>query len=323
MSRTYPLCALIVAAGMTAACCAPAQTESDNGPRSNLRLSVDEVSFVFHAEDSHGVSVDDLKSSELVLRDNGKPPARIVAFELLQDEPIRAGFLLDTSSSMASRLPASRQIAANLAQKVLRTPADQAFVMDFGYTSQIAQPWTSDTVELTKGLRAVVSGRQNPLGGTALFDTVFRACFNLFGKLDDPSDKLAHVSGGNLILLLSDGEDNESHTSLAEAVDMCQRSNTAIYAFRAEPSPSLFSEGPKTLADLASQTGGRVFAGNGAPEEIDSDLRIIETDLRNQYRLIYNPVALRHDGAFHRIELKAPGRVAHVTIRTGYYDRAR
>jgi VWFA-related protein len=134
--------------------------------------------------------------------------------------------------------------------------------------------------------------------------------------------KIDHAASGNFILLFSDGEDNASHTSLKDAVEACQRSNTAIYAFRAEPVTSS-SAGPRNLVELTSETGGRIFHDDEIETEIANDLRIIEADLRNQYRLVYKPEDLKHDGSFHRIELRAPGRVNSIVVRTGYYAPAR
>ena len=288
---------------------------NQNSSSYKLSVTVDEVTLTFHAADAHGLPVNDLKLSELKVLDNEKPPRRILAFDSLQDFPIRAGILIDTSESMNEYLSSNRAIAIQYAQLLLRQQTDQAFVMDFGYVSRIIQPWTSDPVTLTNGVHKVIAGRANPLGGTALYDTIFRACFNEFGKIDT-------AASGNFILLFSDGEDNASHTSLQEAVNICQHSNTAIYAFRAEPK-SGFSSGPKTLADLASQTGGRLFFDDDSEAGIYNDLRTIEADLRNQYRIIYNPAELKHDGSFRRIELRTPERVNSVNIRSGYYDLLR
>jgi VWFA-related protein len=83
--------------------------------------------------------------------------------------------------------------------------------------------------------------------------------------------------------------------------------------------PDSFSAGPKALAKLASETGGRVFHDDDSETEIHNDLRIIEADLRNQYRLIYKAADFKHDGSFHRIELQAPDRVKSIAIRSGYY----
>jgi VWFA-related protein len=279
----------------------------------SLRVSVDEVDLTFHAVDAHGLPVNDLKLDELKLLDNGKAPSRIVVFRPLRDFPIRAGILLDTSVSVAEYLARNRAIATEYADRLMRQEADQAFVMNFDFESRIAQPWTNDRTVLDAGLRSARSNTWNRMGGTAIVDSIYRACMNQFGRLNGAS--------ANFILLFSDGEDNASHAYLNEAVEMCQRTNTAIYAFRV-PSESRLSDGPKTLAQLASQTGGRVFEADDSDAVIYEDLRTIEADLRDQYRLIYKPVDLKHNGAFHRIALQGPKRVASMVVRSGYYAPA-
>lgn len=275
-----------------------------------LRVPVDEVSLSFHVADRHGLAVNDLKLEELKLLDNGRPPEKVTVFEPLQNASIRAGILMDTSESMREFLPGNRAISIEYVKRVLRQKTDQAFVMEFGYLSKVIQTWTGEPAVLMAGVRRVGAGRE--FGGTAMFDTIYRACFSEFGRID-------HRATGNFVLLFSDGEDNASHMSLKEAVDACQRTNTAIYSFRSEPKGSFFSGGGKTLAELAAKTGGRMFHDNGTEEEIYEDLRVIEDDLRNQYLLVYKPAGLKHDGSFHRIELKAPERVDQMTIRSGYY----
>jgi VWFA-related protein len=288
---------------------------AQSAPPYNLRVSVDEVVLTFHAVDVHGLPINDLRVDELRLLDNGRPPRKIITLQSLQDHPIHAGILMDTSKSMEGHLSGDRTISIEYVQRLLRQQTDQAFIMDFGYITKLTQPWTGDPVALTASIHRVVAGKANPLGGTALLDAIFRACFNEFGKVD-------HASGGNFILLFSDGEDNASHTSLKDAVDICQHSNTAIYAFRAEPNLGA-STGPGTLAELTTQTGGRVFYDDDPEAKIYENLRTIEADLRSQYRLVYNPADLRHDNSFHRIELHASERVDNILIRSGYYDKAR
>jgi VWFA-related protein len=169
---------------------------------------------------------------------------------------------------------------------------------------------------LAGAIRNVKLGKANPLGGTALFDAVFRACYYKFGKID-------HAASGNLILLFSDGEDNASHLTLGEAVDMCERADTAVYVFRAPHAPDVLSTGPQTLADLAAETGGRVFHWDDSTDEIYEDLRTIDAELRNRYRIVYRPPEMRHDGSFHSIELEFPDRVKSLTVRSGYYTPRR
>ena len=273
-----------------------------SGVSYRLSVSVDEVSLSFHAADAHGLPVNDLKLDELRLLDNGKPPRKIVAFGSLRDFPIRGGILMDTSVSVAAYLPRNRAIATEYVQQLLRQKSDEAFVMDFDFASRIAQPWTSDRAALIAAMRRVTPDGVSRLGGTAIIDSIYRACLNQFGRLNYVGTS---AGSANFILLFSDGEDNASHAYLNEAVEMCQLTNTAIYAFRVHPE-SRFSDGPKTLAQLASQTGGWVFKNEDSDDAIYADLRTIEADLRDQYRLVYNPAELRHDGAFHRVELKAP-----------------
>ncbi len=284
-------------------------------PAYHLKVSVDEVVITFHAADENGRPVNDLKLSELRLLDKGKPPARIIDFQELRDLPIRAGILLDTSDSMQEQLSSNRTIGVQYAQQVLLVQTDQAFVMDFGRVSSVQQSLTGDPSALATALRKVPPQSPSGIRGTAIFDALFRACLYEFGPAD-------HPASGNFILLFSDGEDNASYTVLKDAVDMCQRTNTAIFAFRSESSQGEGSTGPATLAKLASETGGRVFPSHDSADEIAADLHAIEADLRNQYRLVYKPTGLIRDGSFHNILLEVPERVKNVVIRTGYYAPA-
>jgi Ca-activated chloride channel homolog len=285
-----------------------AQTKAPRPPSYSLTVSVDEVSLTFHAADAHGLPINDLKLDELSVLDNGRSPRRIVAFHSLRDFPIRAGILMDTSRSMQEYISRNRAISIEYTQRLLRQRTDQAFVMDFDSQSGVVQSWTSDAVALAAGIRRFPADGQSRISGTAIFDSIYRACFNQFRTLDS-------TDSGNFILLFSDGED-ASRSSLDEAVAMCQRTNTAIYIFRVVPETG-FSTGSRTLAELASKSGGRVFYDDDSDATIYSDLQIIEANLRNQYRLVYTPVELKRDGSFHRIELETPQRVG--AIRAGYY----
>jgi VWFA-related protein len=295
---------------------ASSQTNASAGegvPSYNLRISVDEVSLTFHAADAHGFPVNDLKVDELRLLDNSKPPRRVISFQSLENFPIRAGILMDTSESMRETRTSDRAIAIEFARQLFRQRTDQAFIVNFDFLSKMAQPWTNDVTALVDGIRNRngAADRRARADGTAVFDTIYGACMNQFGHIDN-------AASGNFILLFSDGEDNASRASLQQAVDMCQRANTAIYAFHPEPRSS-FSTGPKTLIELTSETGGRVFYDDDSEAKINEDLRAIEADLRNQYRLIYKPPDLKRDGSFHRVELRGPERVDSINIRSGYY----
>lgn len=292
-----------------------ATTEQQGAQSYGLRVSVDEVVLTFHAADAHDLPINDLKVDELSLSDNGKRARKILTFQSLHDLALRAGILIDTSDSMTQEIASNEAISTKYAQRLLRRSTDQAFILKFSALSEITQPWTSDTNALSAGIRRFAATRTSHIRGTALLNAVYQACLNQFGHIDHPGT-------GNFILLFSDGEDNASNSSLKNVIDACQHANTVIYAFRTDPK-SAFSTGPKTLADLASETGGRVFHTDDSETKIDADLKTIEADLRNQYRLIYKPAELKPDGSFHRVELKAPERVYNLTIRSGYYAPVR
>jgi len=126
---------------------------------------------------------------------------------------------------------------------------------------------------------------------------------------------------GNFILLFSDGVDDDSHAFPSEVVDMCQRRRVTIYAITFDRK-SAFSSGQRNLEELASETGGRVFfAPKG--EQLLGDLKTIEAEQRNQYRLVYKPSDFKADGKFHHVRLRCSIKGAKTVSRLGYYAFAR
>jgi Ca-activated chloride channel homolog len=284
-----------------------------------LTVGVNEVSVPFHVADFHGVTITDLTLNDLRVLDNGKAPKQIVSFEVYRDLPIRAGILIDTSRSVLENLHRNQQISIEYARQFLRKraneeegerPGDEGFVMRFDSEAKVLVDWTGDGDALAASIRNVAVDHESRMGGTAIYDAVYKACRDQFGKLGS-------VATGNFLLLFSDGLDNASHTRVEDDVDICQQTNTAIYVFSGT-SKSMFIEGQKTLTDLTEQTGGRIFFDQTG-EAIQGDLRLIEASVRNQYRLVYKPAKVKSDGSFHRIKLESPNRGGVITVRSGYY----
>jgi VWFA-related protein len=274
-----------------------------------LNVAVDEVSLTFHAADFHGTPIDDLKLTDLRLLDNGKRPRQIVSFEIHKNLPVRLGIVVDTSRSMLGYIGRNTSIVESFLTHQFRAEKDRAFLMRFDFQSEVRQDWTNDPASLTEALKKITAGYQSRLGGTALFDSIYKACHNQFGT----SEPFA----GNFILLFTDGIDNASHARLEDDIDICQKANTAIYIFQPEP-PSMFADGQKILTKLATQTGGNIYF-NQTPENVSDDLRVIDANLRSQYRLVYKLQRLKRDSSFHRIKLDSPTRGGVITARSGYY----
>jgi Ca-activated chloride channel homolog len=280
-----------------------------------LAVGVNEVSLTFHAADFHGMAIGDLMQGDVRVLDNGKAPKQVVSFEVYRDLPIRAGVVLDTSRSVLEDLRRNQQISMEYARQFMRKgtserAGDQGFVMRFDSDAKVLQDWTGDGDVLAASIRNVAADSGSRLGGTAIFDAVYKACRDEFGKVTG-------IATGNFLLLFSDGLDNASHARIEDDVDICQQTNTAIYVFSGA-SKSMFIEGQKTLSDLATETGGRIFFEQTG-EAVRDDLRLIEANLRSQYRLVYKPAKIKADGSFHHIKLESPTRSAVITVRSGYY----
>jgi Ca-activated chloride channel homolog len=282
--------------------------QDEAGPYT-LMVPVDEVSLTFHASDFHGMPIEDLTERDLRLLDDGKRQDRILSFQAFRNLPIRAGILFDTSRSMEG-LWRNQDIAAMYATRLLRKETDQAFVMRFDSATKVKQSWTNNAALLTESLRTIALDRESRLGGTVLFDSLYKACRDQWTSDHD-------AITGNFILLFTDGVDNASHARLEDVIDICQQARTAIYVFSDE-AKSFHAEGQKTLDELVKKSGGRIFF-DATGAEVWNDLRIMESDQRSQYRMVYKPSSLKPDGSFHRIKLDSPTRGGVITTRSGYY----
>ena len=231
----------------------PARTQADqNGATTDvgtptIRTTVNEVSLIFTVTDKHGHYIPNLNQSDFALLDDQKAPARVNSFHQQINLPLRVGILIDTSSSIRSRFQFEQQSATEFLLQVLRARNDRAFVMGFDVTPTVTADWTNDQDALETGVNKL-----RPEGGTALFDALYVAC----------RDKLLTERGPEpvrkAIILVSDGEDNQSRVYMPEAIKECERAETIIYAISTNWTPSR-GEGDKVLQELAEQTGGEVF----------------------------------------------------------------
>jgi VWFA-related protein len=254
-----------------------------------IRANVNEVSLIFTVTDKHGHYVPNLKQSDFALLDNQRAPNHVTSFHQQINLPLRVGLLIDTSSSIHSRFEFEQQAANEFLLQILKPRTDRAFVMGFYQTTELTANWTNDLDALTSGVN-----RLRPGGGTALYDAVYTAC----------RDKLLDESRGQepvrkAMILLSDGDDNQSRVLLNEAIKECQRAETIIYAISTNWTPSR-GAGDKNMAQLAEDTGGRVFFPQLA-DDLSNSFKDVEEELRSQYALTYSPADFKDDGSFRTI----------------------
>ena len=119
------------------------------------------------------------------------------------------------------------------------------------------------------------------------------------------------------IILISDGDDDQSRVYLPEAIRECERADTIIYAISTNWTPSR-GPGDKVLSQLAEETGGEVFFPPSV-EDMAVSFKSIEQELRSQYALVYTPADFRADGSFRTIYLYSYDRRYEVHARKGYF----
>ncbi len=271
-----------------------------------LHARVNEVNVLFIATDKHGKFVKNLGENDFNILDDHKPPQSILNFRRETDLPLHLGLLVDVSGSVDSRFEFERTAATSFMEHTLRTGFDKAFVLGFNSHSQLAQDFTDNVPLLSAGVRKLQDG-----GGTALYDAVYRACKEKFLK-DRPDHPVRKA-----IIIVSDGEDNQSDITKAQAIEMAQRAEVIIYAISTDDS-GLVMRGDKVLEQLAEATGGRAFFPFKM-KDITHSYAAIEDELRSQYVVSYKPADFDADGRYRSIEISTLKKDLQVRARKGYF----
>ncbi|HEX4786297.1 MAG TPA: VWA domain-containing protein [Candidatus Sulfotelmatobacter sp.] len=283
-----------------------ADSSDDQGSMITLHARVNEVNVLFIATDKHGKFVRDLNQNDFSILDDHKPPQAILNFRRETDLPLHMGLLIDVSGSVDSRFDFEQGAATSFMEHTLRAGFDKAFVLGFNSHSQMAQDFTDNVQLLSAGVHKLHDG-----GGTALYDAVYHACKDKFLK-DRPERPVRKA-----IVIVSDGEDNQSEFSKAQAIEMAQRAEVIIYAISTDDS-GLVMRGDKVLEQLADATGGRAFFPFKM-KDITHSFAAIEDELRSQYVVSYKPADFDANGRFRSIEISSLKKDLQVRARKGYF----
>ncbi len=285
---------------------AAATDDDSQGAMLTIRKRVDEVNVLFIATDKHGKFVRDLGQNDFSILDDHKPPQSILNFRRETDLPLHLGLLIDVSGSVHSRFSFEQEAAVSFLQHSVRSGFDKAFIVGFNQQSQMTQDFTDNVQLLSDGIHRLQDG-----GGTALYDAIYRACKDKFLK-----DRPDHATR-KAIVVVSDGEDNQSEYSRAQAIEMAQRAEVIIYAISTDDS-GLILRGDKVLEQLAEATGGRAFFPFKM-KDITRSFAAIEDELRSQYVVSYKPADFDADGRYRSIEISALKKDLQVRARKGYF----
>src|SRR5882724_11004517 len=275
-----------------------------------ITKTVNEVNVVFTVTDRHGRYVKNLGRGDFSVLDDSKPAGQIRSFHSETDLPLQVGLMVDASNSVRDRFKFEQESAIEFLNQTVRPRYDKAFVVGFDLTPEVTQDFTDNTEALSRGVRAL-----RPGGGTAMYDALYFAC----------RDKLLKAQQNGpvrrAIILLSDGDDNMSHVSREEAIDMAQRAEVIVYTISTNVTGTRYT-GDKVLERMAEATGGRAFFPFQLNDVANAFVEI-QDELRSQYALSYKPADLRADGRYHTIEILAQNHKGlRVRSRRGYYAPA-
>lgn len=268
--------------------------------------------------DAQGRAVTTLKLEDFSLEIDGKP-AEITDLSRSTNTPVRLALLFDNSSSVRIAREFEKKAAIRFFRQVIRPEKDLVALFSVASTTELEQPLTKDVGSLIRAIELF----DEPAGGTQLLDGIIQA-----------AEYLNSSEGRRIIVIVSDGEDNLSDSTLEQTVRAAQLNNCQIYVVKTTDFENIkrtgerignanviFLAAEKRMQELVRQTGGAVYSPVDE-RELDAAFARISAELSQQYILSYYPAEDEKDkrGEFRTISLKVKNR-ENLTVRTrkGYF----
>jgi VWFA-related protein len=282
-----------------------------------FKTEVKVVNVLASVRTKKGEIVRDLSQDDFSLTEDGRPQT-IKYFARQSDLPLTLGLMVDTSMSQMRVLEAERTASFRFLDQVLRESKDQVFIMQFDMAMMLRQALTSSFGKLNDALAYVdtPSRKELEMGastskGTVLYDAVVKASNEIMKK----------QSGRKALLLLTDGVDEGSDATVADAVDAAQRADTLIYSILfSDPRFYLYGspDGSRGLIRMAKETGGGFF-NVSKKYGIDQIYASIQDELRSQYSLGYISDLPVRISEFRKIQLSVKQKGLVVQARDRYW----
>ena len=275
--------------------------------KTRIILDVTRVNLLFTVTDKKGRFVTDLTKDDFAIRE-GKRPQTILEFVSESDLPLRLAILVDTSNSIRDRFKFIQEAAIEFINSVVRPDQDKAAMISFDTAAELQADLTGDLATLDKAIREL-----RPGGGTALYDAIYFACRDKL-MMDQPRHKFRRA-----MVILSDGEDNQSRYSRDQALEMAQKADVVVYTISTNIT-RVETDGDKVLKYLSEETGGVTFFPFKV-EDLSQSFENIANELRHQYNLLYRPEPMKTDGTYQTIDVRVKERKGLIVrARKGYYS---
>src|SRR5437764_2336003 len=250
-----------------------------------ITVDVTRVNLLFTVTDRKGRFVTDLAKEDFEVIETKKPQV-IQEFTAESDLPLRLGILIDTSNSIRDRFKFEQEAAISFINGVIRANQDKGMVVSFDTKAELVADLQGDSEKLITAVRNL-----RPGGGTALYDAIFFACRDKLSQ-DQPKHKFRRA-----IVIVSDGDDNQSQYTRDQALEMAQKADVVLYAISTNIS-KIESDGDKVLRYYTAETGGRAFFPF-KDEDLEHSFEHIANEPRNPYNDPYNAAPLKADRLFH------------------------
>jgi VWFA-related protein len=272
------------------------------------------VSLLATVRDRSGTIVKNLTRDDFRVEEDGRRQ-NIRYFTRESDLPLVLGLLVDTSRSMQTVFEPERVASNRFLEQILRPDRDIAAVVHFDVKVGVLQGFTSSREKLAAALAEL---KIPPKPATLLYDAIKQTSENFMRK----------QLGRKAFILLSDGMDFRSVTTLGTAIEYAQRADTMIYSilFAHRRSPLgkrgkvMLKRGRQVMKRLANETGGAFFEVSD-DNPIEKIYAQIEDELRNQYSIGYTPDRLDANGKYRKIKVTTAQKGLVVRTRDGYYPK--
>lgn len=272
---------------------------------STIRIEVSRVPLLFTVTDKKNRFITDLDREDFRVFDNGREQS-IKEFVRESDLPLRIGIIIDSSNSIRDRFKFEQEAAIEFIRSVLQEEQDKAFLVSFDTRAELIVDFTNDAEALARGVRSLRAG-----GGTSLYEAIYFSCRDKLPE-DWPPEQFRRA-----LIVLGDGEDNQSSVTREMALEMAHKAEAVIYTISTNRSGVRLS-GDKVLQRFARETGGVSFHPFQA-RDLEQSFANIANELRHQYFILYSPNNFSADGSFHKVRIRARPKGVTVRARRGYY----
>jgi Ca-activated chloride channel homolog len=270
-----------------------------------ISVDVDLALFNLTVLDKDGKTVTGLTADNFRIYEDGREQ-KVKIFQP-EDSPATVGLVLDNSGSMLNKR--ADVVTAALAFVGASHADDEIFIVDFNHQAWLALPDSVPfTGEVAQLRTALLTTRAE--GTTALYDGL-RLALNHLGE---------GTRQRKALVLLSDGSDNASSTTLEDVLRMAEQSSATIYCIGIYD-PYEKDRNPGVLKRLAKVTGGEAYFPRQASDLHEIWPRIAGS-IRGQYTIGYLPDNTSRDGVYRNVKITAVdnrGKTLNVRTRPGYF----